>query len=106
MVQAVLDRPPTRVLAVSNGSDALAICERYSNDIHLLLTDVIMPGMAGPQLAARMREFRPDTKVLFMSGYTEDRVQPHYVSERRVAVLQKPFSASDLAEKVREVLDT
>src|SRR5262249_38208562 len=72
--------------------------------IHLLLTDVVMPGMNGRDLAARLTETRPELRVLFMSGYTEKAIAHHAVLDSEVAYIQKPFTPDTLAEKVREVL--
>jgi CheY-like chemotaxis protein len=105
VVQLVLERHQYRVLAVGSGAEALTICESYRDPIDLLLTDVNMPGVGGPETAKRIGELRPDTKVLLMSGDAEDRVQQHGASGLRAQVLAKPFSVDDLAEKVREVLD-
>jgi two-component system, cell cycle sensor histidine kinase and response regulator CckA len=74
--------------------------------IHLVATDVIMPGMSGRVLWDRLRALRPDARVLFMSGYTDDTIAWHGVLERGIAFLQKPFTPHTLGEKVREVLDT
>jgi FixJ family two-component response regulator len=69
------------------------------------VTDVVMPGMSGRELWDRLRVLRPDSRVLFMSGYTDDVIARHGVLEPGIAFLQKPFTALGLAEKVREVLD-
>jgi two-component system, cell cycle sensor histidine kinase and response regulator CckA len=103
MVQTVLERYSYRVFAVSNARMRWA-SERYANSIDLMLTDVIMPGMSGPDVAARVMKLRPETKVLLMSGYTEDRV-PQGGAAVRFPMLRKPFTASALAERVHEVLD-
>ncbi len=71
----------------------------------MLVTDVVMPGTSGKVLAEELTQARPDLKVLFMSGYTDEAIVHHGVLEPGVAFLQKPFSPTDLARKVRQVLD-
>ena len=93
------------VLETSGGEEALAVAGQYIGRIDLLLTDVVMPGMSGNELASRIKAIRPDTKVLFCSGYTDDAIVHLGVLDRTIAFLQKPFAPSSLARKVREVLD-
>jgi FixJ family two-component response regulator len=73
--------------------------------VQLLITDVVMPNMSGPQLAQRLRGIRPGLKVLYLSGYTDDAIVRHGILEGEAPFLQKPFSPDSLAQKVREVLD-
>ncbi len=94
------------VLQASNGYEALEICEEYSDPIHLLMTDVVMPGMSGSQLVERLTANCRDVKVLYMSGYTDDAIVHHGVLDPGVAFLQKPFTPNGVAEKVREVLES
>jgi CheY-like chemotaxis protein len=93
-----------RVLEAANPWEALLYAERYASLIHLLLTDIVMPGMAGPELAIRIKPLRPSMEVIFMSGYpgriTADREIPGLAA----SYLPKPFSPEELATKVREVL--
>ncbi|HEX3000138.1 MAG TPA: ATP-binding protein, partial [Armatimonadota bacterium] len=105
-VRELLDANGYHVLDASNGDAALALCGERQEPIHLLLTDVVMPGMSGNVLAERLRRMRPGIKTLFMSGYTEDAIVHHGVLLDGVSFLQKPFSPRTLASKVREVLDT
>jgi two-component system, cell cycle sensor histidine kinase and response regulator CckA len=93
------------VITASSAEQAIQIAEKISAPIHLLLTDVIMPGMSGRQLAERIQSKWPQTKVVYMTGYTDDMVMPHKVLEPGVQLLQKPFSRADLALKVRSTLD-
>jgi CheY-like chemotaxis protein len=93
------------VLEAPNGGPALLLCERYEQPIHLLLTDVVMPEMGGPDLAARLAQLRPEMKVLYMSGYTDDVIVNRGVLAEGTAFIQKPFAPDVLARKVREVLD-
>ncbi len=93
------------VLEAGNGTEALALAERHSGPIHLLLTDVIMPQMNGRELSERLKARRPGLKVLFMSGYTDDAVLRHGVVTEDLPFIQKPFTPSALAGKLRTVLD-
>jgi PAS domain S-box-containing protein len=84
---------------------ALAVVAQHRGDIHLVLTDVIMPGISGRAVADDIERLRPGTKVLFMSGYTDDTIVHHGVLEGGATLLAKPFRADDLLRTVREVLD-
>jgi len=92
------------VMDASNGEAAFAAAQEYPERIHLLLTDVVLPGMNGRHLADRLRALRPDLKVLFTSGYPNDVIAKHGVLEDGISYLPKPFSPEGLATKVREVL--
>ena len=102
---AILTRFGYRVISARNAGEALLLCEQPPEKIDLLLTDVVMPQMSGPELARRLRHVRPQLKILFMSGYTDDMVLRHGVEESAVAFLQKPITPQTLATKVRQVLD-
>jgi CheY-like chemotaxis protein len=99
----ILERLGYTVLEAANGADALSAARAA---IDLLLTDVVMPEMSGRELVDRFAKLRPSTKVLFMSGYTDDAIVRHGVLRPGTAYLQKPFSADTLGRKVREVLDS
>jgi CheY-like chemotaxis protein len=102
----VLQRQGYTVLEASNGDEALRVVqEKARKKIHLLLTDVIMPGMSGSELAERLVPFHSSTKVLYISGYTDNSIVHHGILKPNIAFLQKPFSPEALARKVREVLD-
>jgi two-component system, cell cycle sensor histidine kinase and response regulator CckA len=94
-----------RVLEASNGPEALRISREYKEPIHLMLTDVVMPRMSGREVAFQLAVERPETKVLYMSGHTEDAIIHHGVLEKGVALLNKPFTKDALAARVRSVLD-
>ena len=96
-----------KVLEAASADEAIRTAEESAETIHLLLTDVIMPGgMSGRQLAERILSKRPQTKIVYMTGYTDDMVMQHRVLEPGVQLLQKPFSKADLALKVRSTLDS
>jgi CheY-like chemotaxis protein len=94
-----------KVLDAASADEALLAAEKSADPIHLLLTDVIMPGMSGRQLAEKILSKRPQTKIVYMTGYTDDMIVQHKVLEPGVQLLQKPFTKVDLAQKVRETLD-
>ena len=93
------------MLEAGNGREALLLSEAHRGKIHLLLTDVEMPKMSGRELTERIRLQRPDLRILYMSGYTDDAILRHGVREDGIPFLQKPFTTEALARKVREVLD-
>ena len=93
------------MLETCGGSEALDLAKSHADPIHLLLTDVVMPGLSGRELAQQLELLRPDIKILYMSGYTDDTVLRHGIQEEKMPFLQKPFVPETLALKVREVLD-
>jgi signal transduction histidine kinase/DNA-binding response OmpR family regulator len=102
---ALMDRG-YQVLEAGNGQQALQIAQQHNGPIHLLLTDVVMPGgVSGRQLAETLVTRQPNLKVLFMSGYADDTMTHHGVLAPHVAFLQKPFTPASLAQKVRKILD-
>ena len=103
--RGILRRHGYTVLDARNGGEAFLLCEQHEGPIHLLLTDVVMPKMSGPVLAKRLVQVRPEMKVLYMSGYTDDAALRHGVIEAEVAYLQKPITVETLTTKVRTVLD-
>lgn len=94
------------VLTASNGGEALLWLERHDGPVHLMLTDVVMPGISGWELAAQLAEARPDIKVLYTSGYTDDAIVRHGVLHSTTHFVGKPYTIEELTRKVREVLDT
>jgi two-component system, cell cycle sensor histidine kinase and response regulator CckA len=101
----VLEEQGHRVLVAANGPEALALAGLESADIDLVVTDVIMPGMKGPELVAKLLELRPSLKVLYVSGYAADSLGLGGRIDGEIPFLPKPFTASVLARRVREVLD-
>ncbi len=106
LARQFLEKQGYRVIEAADGAVAMQIAVAHDGIIHLLLTDVIMPGMNGRELAQRVSEIRPNTKVLYMSGYTENVIGHNGTLDAGVRLLQKPFTLHDLKNKVREVLDT
>jgi len=105
LVCRVLESNGYRVLEARHGAEALVICDEQKDPIHMLMTDLIMPDMSGKQLAERVAAQRPETKILFMSGYTDNAIFHHGVLELGTNFLQKPFTPNTLVRKVRAVLD-
>jgi two-component system, cell cycle sensor histidine kinase and response regulator CckA len=105
VTQSFLESHGFRVLVAQNGEEALQVAACYAGRIHLLLTDVVMPGINGRVLAQRLLSKRRGVKVLFISGYTDSFVAIHGVLDRGMTLLDKPFTEEDLIQKVREVLD-
>jgi CheY-like chemotaxis protein len=105
MVRKILAATGYTVLEARHGADALLVSREYSGPIDLLLTDVVMPELNGLRLAEILRRERPDTAVIFMSGYTRDEVDRRGVSESGAAFIHKPFTVTELATTVRQVLD-
>jgi CheY-like chemotaxis protein len=102
----VLQAAGYSVLAATSGADALRECQRHSAPIHLVVSDIVMPGMSGVAFAERMKSVHPETKVLYMSGYTDDALSHQGVTDPQVQLLSKPFTPEQLRRKVREILDT
>jgi PAS domain S-box-containing protein len=94
-----------RVLEAMNAEQALDVAHGYTGAIHLLFTDVVMPGANGRELASRLQEDRPDIKVLFTSGYTADAIGRRGVLEEDIELIRKPYRLENLAQKIRAVLD-
>jgi two-component system cell cycle sensor histidine kinase/response regulator CckA len=93
------------IIEAANAGEALLACERREGSLPLMITDVVMPQMSGRELADRLHVLRPEMKVLYMSGYTDDAIVRHGLLSPTVFFLQKPFTPSVLAQKVRQVLD-
>jgi DNA-binding NtrC family response regulator len=94
-----------KVLEASNPNAAFSTCNQHEGPIHLMITDVVMPDMNGPDLAKRIISQYPEMKVLYMSGYVKNFISYQGILEEGIEYIQKPFTVNDLAKKVREVLD-
>ena len=101
----ILTRAGYRVLVAASPGEALLTTEQHQGPIELLVSDVVMPQMSGPELAKRLAPSRPEMRVLCMSGYTDDSIVRHGVLAAHFAFLQKPITPDTLTRKVREVLD-
>jgi len=93
------------LLPAGSGEEALHLVESYSGNIDLLLTDVLLPGISGSELAEKMLSSRPNLKIMYVSGYPDCNLEPKGMSSSDVVLLQKPFTIRSLAIKLREVLD-
>ena len=105
LVESILTRLGYTVLAAASGEQALEILASHAGKVHLLVSDVVMPGLSGRELAERVTELRPGMRVLLVSGYHEDSLLHEGVERQRVAFLPKPFTPAELAVRVRAVLD-
>jgi len=106
LVAEVLRRRGYQVIEAGDGDEAIEASDRHAGTIHLLVTDLVMPGMNGRELARFMEHARPGIRLLFVSGYSDDRVEPRAGRTDSGAFLQKPFTPVALARKVRDVLDS
>jgi DNA-binding response OmpR family regulator len=104
LIREILTGQGYRVLEAEAAEPALAIASEHPGPIELLLTDVVMPGMSGAELAHRLRALRPETRVLFMSGYTDDVMLRRGVLAEEEALIQKPFDSAALLGRIRETL--
>jgi signal transduction histidine kinase/CheY-like chemotaxis protein len=104
LAREILEAGGYRVLVARHPTEALPIVTSHDETIHLMVTDVVMPTMSGPELAERIRGLRPDLQVLYMSGYADNAIVQHGVLEAGLAFLQKPFTPDALVRKVRDAL--
>jgi CheY-like chemotaxis protein len=104
MARVILETSGYTVLQARRFDEAFTLCKQYSRPIDLLVTDVVMPQMSGPQIARRLTLLRPDIRVLYMSGYTRKAIGHHYGLKQGEPFIEKPFTPGDLGRKVREVL--
>ncbi len=105
LLQVALRRNGYTVLAAESGREALEIVRKHDDTIHLVITDVVMPDMDGPELVRQLSTIRPDTQTLFMSGYMDDTLGERGILSTNANFIQKPFSPRTIAQKVRDILD-
>ena len=105
MAQLVLEAAGYTVLPATDGQDALGILKKRPGRVHLVLTDIVMPGMSGPELLSRIREEHPGCKGLYMSGNSDKTLTSGQFPQSEAPHLQKPFPPGALAQRVREILD-
>jgi CheY-like chemotaxis protein len=106
IVKRILREAGYTVLTATNPNEALLTCDAHQGNVHLLLTDVVMPQMGGRALAEHLTLDRPEIKVLYMSGYADDAIVHHGTLDPGTNFIAKPFSATDLKKKVRQILDS
>ena len=104
LAREILEQHGYKVLDAYSGREALSLAGRHRHPIHLMVTDVVLPDMHGPELVKRLSSLRPDMRVLYCSGYTDNAIVHHGVLDSETAFLQKPFTPQSLLRKVREVL--
>jgi len=104
LAQRVLEHAGYRIIVAANGEDALELIRDTSQPIQLVVTDVIMPGITGPELARRIEQTHPGVRILFTSGYADDAIIRHGVLEPGARFIQKPYTPIALTRKVREAL--
>jgi two-component system, cell cycle sensor histidine kinase and response regulator CckA len=104
LVSEFLNYSGFRVIKAVNGIDGLEKAGAHTERIHLVITDIVMPGMGGPDLAEQLSLSHPETRILFMSGYTDDEVVRQQITDRRTQFIEKPFELKSLGMKIREVL--
>jgi PAS domain S-box-containing protein len=107
LARRILEAAGYTVIEAASGNEALSVlAENEDRPVHLMLTDVVMPGMSGPELARRVRVLWPEMKVLYASGYTDDAIFRHGVLDHGSRFISKPFAPGELCRKIREILDT
>ncbi|MBL7203149.1 MAG: response regulator [Desulfobacteraceae bacterium] len=105
LVCEILEPQGYTILEAQNGIEALRVSEEHGDQIHLMIADVVMPKMGGRELAEHLRPLRPEMKVIYMSGYTDNAILHHGVLSPEIEFLQKPITSASLKRKIREVLD-
>jgi two-component system, cell cycle sensor histidine kinase and response regulator CckA len=105
LIARTLEAAGYKVLTAAGGEEALRMLERYEEPVHLMVTDVVMPGMSGRRLADQLGQLRPELKVLYMSGYTDDVILRHNVVGESAPFVSKPFGMADLIRLIRQTFD-
>jgi two-component system, cell cycle sensor histidine kinase and response regulator CckA len=105
LTRDILEESGYKVLEAARGADALRLCKQDKEPIHLMLTDVVMPEMSGPELATALADLRPETPILYMSGYADEAIVDHGVLAPGTHFLEKPFTPETLSRKIRQILD-
>jgi PAS domain S-box-containing protein len=105
LISRTLESTGYKVITAASGDEALRLLEQHHEPVHLMVTDVVMPGMSGRSLAERLDQLRPEMKVLYMSGYTDDVILRHGVLDAGVPFVNKPFRVDDLIRTIRQTLD-
>jgi CheY-like chemotaxis protein len=105
LIASMLRMQGYTVLEAAHAREALRLADEHAGDIHLLLSDLVLPGMNGIKLAGQLAATNPGIKVLLTSGYTADVIERHGMPSHGIPFIQKPFSPLDMADKVRDVLD-
>jgi len=105
LTRRILEAVGYTVLEAVSGEDALSVLAGHDGRVHMMLTDVVMPGMNGRDLAARVAETRPEVRILYASGYTDDTIFRHGVDDDGRRFISKPYAPAELRRKVREILD-
>jgi DNA-binding NtrC family response regulator len=106
ILQELLEVQGYQLLTATGGEEALRMAAGHKGKIPLMITDVVMPQMSGRELAEKLLPLRPEMKVIYMSGYTDDAIVRHGLLDEKIEFLQKPFDAAIVARKIRQVLDT
>jgi two-component system, cell cycle sensor histidine kinase and response regulator CckA len=105
VTRRALEHQGYTVLDADSGPGAIRVASQYGAHIHVIVADVVMPGMSGPECVARIAADRPDVPALYISGYADDILDDHGVTDRARGFVRKPFAPSDLARAIREMLD-
>ena len=101
---SILQKHGYTVLEAEDVYNAVELSKNYTAPIHLMLVDVIMPDMKGPEVFAKVAAFHPEIKVIYMSGYTDNVIAHHGILEKGIQFIQKPFTVQDLTSKIREII--